>query len=135
MPQDPKKAVVVVGRSILVIVWYLLRDDAVEFHDLGPATTTPVPTQNARSATTFASAKPSATGSPCNPPSDSPKRRPHRYNPVPTPLRSAGTLSHARSPFIFELERARIGRSGVGLGRVVSDLLERKGREFGGELA
>jgi len=31
-----KKAVVAVGRSILVIVWYLLRDDAVEFHDLGP---------------------------------------------------------------------------------------------------
>ena len=33
------------------------------------------------------------------------------------------------------LERARIGRSGVGLGRVVSDLLEREGREFGGEFA
>jgi hypothetical protein len=31
-----KKKAVVVGRSILVIVWYLLRDDAVEFHDLGP---------------------------------------------------------------------------------------------------
>ena len=31
-----KKAVVAVGRSILVIVWYLLRDDAVHFHDLGP---------------------------------------------------------------------------------------------------
>ena len=33
------------------------------------------------------------------------------------------------------LERARIGRSGVGLGRVVSDLLEREGRQFGGEFA
>ena len=31
------------------------------------------------------------------------------------------------------LERARIGRSGVGLSRVVSDLLEREGFEFGGE--
>jgi len=31
-----KKAVVAVGRSILVIVWYLLQDDAVQFHDLGP---------------------------------------------------------------------------------------------------
>jgi len=31
-----KKAVVAVGRSILVIVWYLLQDDAVHFHDLGP---------------------------------------------------------------------------------------------------
>jgi hypothetical protein len=36
---------------------------------------------------------------------------------------------------VFHLERARIGRSGVGLGRVVSDLLEREGFEFGGELA
>jgi PAS domain-containing protein len=34
-----------------------------------------------------------------------------------------------------DLERARIGRSGVGLGRVVSDLLEREGREFRGEFA
>jgi hypothetical protein len=31
------------------------------------------------------------------------------------------------------LERARIGRSGVGLGRVVSDLLEREAGEFRGE--
>ena len=31
-----KKAVVAVGRSILVIVWYLLRDDDARFHDLGP---------------------------------------------------------------------------------------------------
>jgi transposase len=30
-----KKAVVAVGRSILVIVWYLLQDDAAQFHDLG----------------------------------------------------------------------------------------------------
>ena len=31
-----KKAVVAVGRSILVIVWYLLRDESAAFHDLGP---------------------------------------------------------------------------------------------------
>jgi transposase len=30
-----KKAIVAVGRSILVIVWYLLSDDAAQFHDLG----------------------------------------------------------------------------------------------------
>jgi hypothetical protein len=36
---------------------------------------------------------------------------------------------------VLVLERARIGGSGVGLGRVVSDLLERKGREFRGEFA
>jgi hypothetical protein len=35
----------------------------------------------------------------------------------------------------FGLERARIGLSGVGLGGVVSDLLERKGFEFGREIA
>lgn len=32
-----------------------------------------------------------------------------------------------------DIERARIGRSGVGLSRVVSDLLEREGFEFGAE--
>jgi transposase len=31
-----KKAIVAVGRSILVIVWYLLSDEAADFHDLGP---------------------------------------------------------------------------------------------------
>src|SRR5674476_1317827 len=36
---------------------------------------------------------------------------------------------------MWSLERARIGRSGVGLGRVVSDLLEREGRELRGEFA
>ena len=30
-----KKAVVAVGRSILLIVWYLLRDEAAQFEDLG----------------------------------------------------------------------------------------------------
>jgi transposase len=30
-----KKAIVAVGRSILVTVWYLLSDDAAQFHDLG----------------------------------------------------------------------------------------------------
>ncbi len=31
-----KKAIVAVGRSILVIVWHLLSDDTARFHDLGP---------------------------------------------------------------------------------------------------
>jgi len=31
-----KKAVVAVGRSILVIIWHLLQDDTVQFQDLGP---------------------------------------------------------------------------------------------------
>jgi len=32
-----KKAIVAVGRSILVIVWHLLSDPHARFHDLGPA--------------------------------------------------------------------------------------------------
>ena len=31
-----KKAIVAVGRSILVTVWYLLSDPQARFHDLGP---------------------------------------------------------------------------------------------------
>ena len=31
-----KKAMVAVGRSILVIIWHLLSDDSARFHDLGP---------------------------------------------------------------------------------------------------
>jgi transposase len=31
-----KKAIVAVGRSILVIVWHLLNDPDTRFHDLGP---------------------------------------------------------------------------------------------------
>ncbi len=31
-----KKAIVAVGRSILVIVWHLLGDDTTRFNDLGP---------------------------------------------------------------------------------------------------
>jgi transposase len=31
-----KKAIVAVGRSILVIIWHLLSDPEVRFHDLGP---------------------------------------------------------------------------------------------------
>jgi transposase len=31
-----KRAVVAVGRSILIIVWQLLSDPEVRFHDLGP---------------------------------------------------------------------------------------------------
>ena len=31
-----KRAIVAVGRSILVIVWHLLSDPEARFHDLGP---------------------------------------------------------------------------------------------------
>jgi len=55
------------------------------------ATTTPASTQNARNATTSARSNPWVIPSPLRP--DPPKHGPHRYNPVPAPLRSAGTLS------------------------------------------
>jgi transposase len=31
-----KKAIVAIGRSLLVIIWHLLNDDSATFHDLGP---------------------------------------------------------------------------------------------------
>ena len=31
-----KRAIVAVGRSILIIVWHLLSDPTARFHDLGP---------------------------------------------------------------------------------------------------
>jgi transposase len=31
-----KRAIVAVGRSILIIIWQLLADPAARFHDLGP---------------------------------------------------------------------------------------------------
>ena len=54
----------------------------------------------------------------------------------------AEQLTNADAPYTSKaipkrmaLELARIGRLGVGLSRVVFDLLERQGFEFGGELA
>ena len=67
---------------------------------------------------------------------------PSTSRPPPHPLESLVAATWTSTPVLRalergtgDLERARIGRSGVGLGRVVSDLLERKGREFGGEFA
>jgi transposase len=81
-----KRAIVAVGRSILVIVWHLLSDPTARFHDLGPGSTTPASTPNPTSATTSASSKRSATRSPSTPPPD---RHPSTF-PDPAPLRCAG---------------------------------------------
>jgi hypothetical protein len=81
-----KRAIVAVGRSILIIVWHLLADPPPAITILDPASTTPASTPNVPSATTSASWKPSATGSPCNPPPD----QPHRRCLDPAPLRCAG---------------------------------------------
>jgi transposase len=81
-----KKAIVAVGRSILVIVWHLLADPNLRYHDLGPGFTTPTSTPSAPNATTSASWRPWATGSPWY-------LLPDRHPSTgldPAPLRSAG---------------------------------------------
>jgi transposase len=81
-----KKAIVAVGRSILIIVWHLLADPTCATTTWAPASTTPGPTLSVPSATTSASSKPSATRSPWNPP---PSRHPSTHL-DPAPLRCAG---------------------------------------------
>ena len=66
-----KKAIVAVGRSMLVIIWHLLSDPDTRLprprrRPLRADTSTPTP----RNATTSDSSKPSATQSPSNPPPD-----------------------------------------------------------------
>ena len=81
-----KRAIVAVGRSILVIVWHLLADPTARFHDLGPGFYDTRIMPNAASATTSASSRPSATRSPCS-------RRLSRRATIcwdPAPLRCAG---------------------------------------------
>jgi hypothetical protein len=65
-----QRAIVAVGRSILVIAWHLLSDPEAHFHDLGAGfyDTRMVPT--APSATTSVSWRPSGTRSSWNPPPD-----------------------------------------------------------------
>src|SRR5215218_8068037 len=87
---------------------------------LAPASTTPASTLSARSATTYASSKPSATESPCNPP---PERRTDRLlGPGSAALRRV--LPPACSPSIFGL--ARLVELGVGrrVGRRLGPRLE-----------
>jgi transposase len=35
-PRRAKRAIVAVGRSILIIIWHLLADPQARYHDLGP---------------------------------------------------------------------------------------------------
>jgi transposase len=62
-----KKAVVAVGRSILVIAWHLLSDDTASSKTSDPASTTLAAAPTAPAATTSANSKPSATKSPWSP--------------------------------------------------------------------
>src|SRR3954452_5261733 len=77
------KAIVAVGRSILVIIWHLLADPSTEFVDLGPTHYDSSRGTQRASAPTSAACKPSARQSPSAPP-------PAPANPIPAALRSAG---------------------------------------------
>jgi len=59
-----KRALVAVGRSILVIVWHLLADPDSTFHDLGPGFHNTRTATDRHAATTSANSKHSATPSP-----------------------------------------------------------------------
>ena len=67
-----KKAIVAVGRSILVIIWHLLANPDTDSTTSAPTTTTATSTPTPNNATTSASSKPSATTSPSNPQPDRP---------------------------------------------------------------
>ncbi len=65
-----KRAIVAVGRSILIIIWQLLSDEAALRRPRTRLLRRPASTATAASATTSANSKPSATKSPSNPPPD-----------------------------------------------------------------
>ena len=63
-PGTATRAIVAVGRSILVIVWHLIADEDTRYTDLGSTTSPSTPTPTRRNATTSANLKHSATPSP-----------------------------------------------------------------------
>jgi transposase len=89
-----KKAVVAIGRSLLVIIWHLLSDDDARFHDLGADFYTTASTPNAANEVTSASSKPSAARSPSNqqPDPNSPQR--HGHSPIEVPWADARAVEH-----------------------------------------
>jgi transposase len=86
-----KRAIVAIGRSILVIIWHLLHDENTHFTDLGAITSPAESTRTASAATMFANSKPSATPSVRLPPPD------HKTSPNQE-CRLRRQLSPARSP-------------------------------------
>ena len=98
-----KKAIVAVARSILVIVWHLLGDDTAQFNDLGPGYYNSRINPERKKCNHIRELEASATRSHSNPPPDPPRHYTAPLQPIPAPLRSAGMLSPARSPSIFEL--------------------------------
>jgi hypothetical protein len=82
-----KRAMVAVGRSILIIIWHLLSDPDVRYQDLVPASTPPASIPNVANATTSANSRRWGTPSPFNPPPD---RHPSAHCLDPAALRFAG---------------------------------------------
>jgi hypothetical protein len=66
-----KRAIVAVGRSILVIIWALLSDEQAQFIDLGADYYASRTNPERKFASTCASSRPSATRSPSTPRPDS----------------------------------------------------------------
>ena len=109
-----KKAIVAVGRSILVITWHLLSDPEVGCHDLGPTTTKPGSTHNIRSATTSANSKPSATRSPSSPLPDPPNNFHSPLQPDPGSAQPVVMLSPTRASTRAPLtSRSGAGSAGI----------------------
>jgi transposase len=92
-----RRAIVAVGRSILVIVWHLLSDPTLRFQDLGAGFYDTRSNAERASATTSASSKPSVTRSPSNPPPESARNQ--LLGPGSAALRRV--LPPACSPWIF----------------------------------
>jgi hypothetical protein len=95
-----KKAIVAVGRSILVIVWHLLSDPDAQFHDLGADFLDKRRDPSGSSRATSDNSKLSATRSPSNPPPD------HTAEPGHRPSRLRRELTPAQGPWIFGLDLA-----------------------------
>jgi hypothetical protein len=105
-----KRAIVAVGRSILIIVWHLLSDPTVGYQDLGPGFYDTRINAERRKRTTSANSKRSATRSPSNPLPDlypSPCQD-------PAPLRCAGCCRLPTHRQFSDQDLQRFGRP-VGL--------------------
>ena len=66
-----RRAIVAVGRSILVIAWHLLADPTARYHDLGPGFYDTPSNADRAKRNHIRQLKALATGSPCSPPPES----------------------------------------------------------------
>ncbi len=88
-----KKAIVAIGRSVLIIIWHLLSNPETRFNDLGSDFYNKRINASRQSATTSPNSKHSATRSPSNPPPDIASALTHNTRRHPPPRASAGGRS------------------------------------------